>query len=77
MHGFESHFRAKGIFWFLFLENGDDNLIVGLCIDKVSLNEKVKVQDGVVEDKELLPHCVLLCLTVEGTLIMFNLARYF
>ncbi|XP_038698349.1 nuclear pore complex protein NUP214 isoform X1 [Tripterygium wilfordii] len=55
-------------------DNGDDNLIVGLCIDKVSVYGKVKVQLGVDEEKELSPYCILMCLTLEGKLVMFNLA---
>ncbi|XWS52366.1 hypothetical protein CRYUN_Cryun11dG0063700 [Craigia yunnanensis] len=55
-------------------DNGDDNLIMGLCIDKVSLCGSVKVQLGVEEVKELSPYCVLVCLTSEGKLIMFHIA---
>ncbi|KAK2641566.1 hypothetical protein Ddye_023329 [Dipteronia dyeriana] len=52
-------------------DNGDDNLIMGLCIDRVSLYGKVKVQLGVEEPKELSPYCILMCLTLEGKLNMF------
>ncbi|XVF37288.1 hypothetical protein REPUB_Repub19eG0133100 [Reevesia pubescens] len=55
-------------------DNGDDNLIMGLCIDKVSLFGNVKVQLGVEDVKELSPYCVLICLTLEGKLIMFHIA---
>ncbi|KAL9349059.1 hypothetical protein Peur_056314 [Populus x canadensis] len=55
-------------------ENGDDNLIMGLCVDKVSLNGKVKVEVGVEEQKELSPYCVLMCVTLEGKLVMFQVA---
>ncbi|MCL7022947.1 hypothetical protein MKW94_015008 [Papaver nudicaule] len=55
-------------------ENGDDNVIMGFGVDKVSLYEKVKFRQGV-EEKELSPYCILLCLTLEGKLIMFYLAR--
>ncbi|XP_022730110.1 nuclear pore complex protein NUP214 isoform X2 [Durio zibethinus] len=55
-------------------DNGDDNLIMGLCIDKVSLFGSMKVQLGVEEVKELSPYCVLICLTLEGKLIMFHIA---
>ncbi|KAK4843166.1 hypothetical protein QYF36_004823 [Acer negundo] len=55
-------------------DNGDDNLIMGLCIDKVSLYGKVKVQLGVEEPKELPPYCLLMCLTLEGKLNMFYVA---
>lgn len=56
-------------------ENDDDNLILGLCVDKVSLFEKVKIQLGVDERRELSPYCILLCLTLEGKLVMFHVAR--
>ncbi|KAJ4970400.1 hypothetical protein NE237_003499 [Protea cynaroides] len=55
-------------------ENGDDNLIVGFGVDKVSLYDKVKVKVGDEEWKELSSYCVLLCLTLEGTLTMFHFA---
>ncbi|XP_027934105.1 nuclear pore complex protein NUP214 isoform X2 [Vigna unguiculata] len=55
-------------------ENGDDNLLVGLCVDNVSIYQKVGVQLGVEERTELLPFCVLICLTVEGKLVMFHVA---
>ncbi|KAK3204827.1 hypothetical protein Dsin_018873 [Dipteronia sinensis] len=55
-------------------DNGDDNLIMGLCIDKVSLYGKVEVQLGVEEPKELPPYCLLMCLTLEGKLNMFYVA---
>ncbi|XP_050268829.1 nuclear pore complex protein NUP214-like [Quercus robur] len=55
-------------------DNGDDNLILGHCVDKVSLYEKVKIQLGVDERIELSPYCILLCLTLEGKLVMFHVA---
>ncbi|XP_010552295.1 PREDICTED: nuclear pore complex protein NUP214 isoform X2 [Tarenaya hassleriana] len=55
-------------------ENGDDNMIMGLCIDKVSIEGTVKVHLGVDEQKELAPYCILMCLTLEGKLVMFNVA---
>ncbi|GAV70464.1 hypothetical protein CFOL_v3_13962 [Cephalotus follicularis] len=55
-------------------DNGDDNLIMGLCVDKVSLYGKVKIQLGVEEQEELSPYCILMCLTLEGKLIMFHFA---
>ena len=33
-------------------DNGDDNLILGLCVDRVSLYEKVKIQLGVDKRRE-------------------------
>ncbi|XP_027189043.1 nuclear pore complex protein NUP214 isoform X2 [Cicer arietinum] len=56
-------------------ENEDDNFLLGLCIDKVSIYQKVGVQFGAVEEKtELLPYCVLMCLTVDGKLVLFHVA---
>ncbi|KAJ6702736.1 NUCLEAR PORE COMPLEX PROTEIN NUP214 ISOFORM X1 [Salix viminalis] len=55
-------------------ENGDDNLIMGLCVDKVSFYGKVKVEVGAEEQKELSPFCVLMCVTLEGKLVMFKVA---
>ncbi|KAF5187282.1 Nuclear pore complex protein [Thalictrum thalictroides] len=51
-------------------ENEDDNLIMGFGVDKVSLYEKVEVTVGV-ERKELSPFCILLCLTLDGKLMIF------
>ncbi|KAJ8618612.1 hypothetical protein MRB53_014798 [Persea americana] len=56
-------------------ENGDDNLIVGFGVDKVSLYEKIEYIKSDQEHKELYPYCVLLCLTSDGKLIMFHAAR--
>ncbi|KAF2314580.1 hypothetical protein GH714_027753 [Hevea brasiliensis] len=53
--------------------DGDDNLIMGLCVDKVSLFGKVKADVGL-EQKELSPYCVLFCVTLEGKLVMFYVA---
>ncbi|XP_019461887.1 PREDICTED: nuclear pore complex protein NUP214 isoform X2 [Lupinus angustifolius] len=56
-------------------ENGDDNLLLGLCVDTVSIYEQVGVQLGMGEEKtELTPYCVLICLTLEGRLVMFHVA---
>ncbi|GAB4845826.1 hypothetical protein Ancab_024829 [Ancistrocladus abbreviatus] len=54
--------------------NGDDNLVLGLCLDKVSVYERINVKLGDEEQRELSPHCILLCLTLEGKLVMFHLA---
>lgn len=56
-------------------ESGDDNLIVGFGVDKVSLYEKIEFQKSETEHIELYPYCVLLCLTSDGKLIMFQAAR--
>lgn len=55
-------------------ENGDDNLLMGFCIDNVSTNEKITIKvDG--KYKELSPRCTLFCLTSEGKLNLFHAAR--
>ncbi|XP_045810734.1 nuclear pore complex protein NUP214 isoform X1 [Trifolium pratense] len=55
--------------------NEDDNLLLGLCIDKVSICQKVRVQVGAEEEEtELSPYCVLMCLTLDGKLVMFHVA---
>lgn len=48
---------------------------MGLCIDRVSVEGTVNVRSGDVELKELPPYFVLVCLTLEGKLVMFNVAR--
>ncbi|KAF8082415.1 hypothetical protein N665_0827s0018 [Sinapis alba] len=55
-------------------ENGDDNMIMGLCTDMVSVEGTVNIRSGDDELKELPPICVLLCLTLEGKLVMYNVA---
>ncbi|XP_072960427.1 nuclear pore complex protein NUP214 isoform X2 [Typha angustifolia] len=54
-------------------ENGDDNLILGFGVEKVSLFEKMNVQVGA-EFVELSPQYILLCLTAEGKLILYHVA---
>ncbi|XP_058196407.1 nuclear pore complex protein NUP214-like isoform X2 [Rhododendron vialii] len=54
-------------------ENGDDNIVLGLCVDRISQNEKVEVQLGA-EYKELSPFCILLCLSLDGKLFMYQVA---
>lgn len=58
-----------------FSGNGDDNIVLGLCVDRISQNEKVEVQLGA-EYKELSPFCILLCLSLDGKLFMYQVARY-
>ncbi|KAK9669827.1 hypothetical protein RND81_13G157200 [Saponaria officinalis] len=55
-------------------ENGDDNLVLGLCLDETLICENVEVKIGAEEPRELRPHCLLVCLTLEGKLVMFNIA---
>ncbi|XP_020597673.1 nuclear pore complex protein NUP214 [Phalaenopsis equestris] len=54
-------------------DDGDDNLIVGLAVDKSSLYEKIKIQRDL-EFKELPPRCILLCLTCDGKLTLNHAA---
>lgn len=56
--------------------NGDDNLVMGLSIDRVSLPGKVLVRVGFEDTREVSPYCILVCLTLEGELIMFQFSRY-
>ena len=59
-----------------FSGNGDDNIVLGLSLDKFSDDEKVEVKLGS-EYKELSAFCILLCLSLDGKLFMFHVARYF
>ncbi|KAH0700926.1 hypothetical protein KY284_015141 [Solanum tuberosum] len=52
---------------------GDDILILGLAIDKVSQNGEIKLLLGE-EEKEVSPCCLLLCLTNDGRLSIFHFA---
>lgn len=51
-------------------------MIMGLCVDMVSVEGTVNVRSGGDELKELPPFCVLACLTLEGKLVMYNVARW-
>lgn len=51
-------------------------MVLGLCADELTVYEKVKVKIGLEEETELPPCCLLLCLTLEGKLVMFYVARY-
>ncbi|XP_078159541.1 nuclear pore complex protein isoform X2 [Carex rostrata] len=55
-------------------ENGEDNTIVGFGVEKVSLFEKITIQAGA-ETEELAPQYIMVCLTCEGKLIMYHIAR--
>ncbi|CAN4124342.1 unnamed protein product [Withania somnifera] len=52
---------------------GEDVLILGLAIDKVSQNGEIKLLLGE-EEKEVSPCCLLLCLTNDGRLSIFHFA---
>ncbi|XP_062187110.1 nuclear pore complex protein NUP214 isoform X2 [Phragmites australis] len=55
-------------------ENGDDNVILGFGVENVSLLQKITVLVGP-EQKEVAPQHILLCLTGEGKLVIYYLAR--
>uniref|UniRef100_A0ACD5YZT8 Uncharacterized protein n=1 Tax=Avena sativa TaxID=4498 RepID=A0ACD5YZT8_AVESA len=55
-------------------ENGDDNVILGFGVENVSLFQKITVLVGP-EQKEVAPQHLLLCLTSEGKIIIYYLAR--
>ncbi|TVU37188.1 hypothetical protein EJB05_10491 [Eragrostis curvula] len=55
-------------------ENGDDNVILGFGVENVSLFQKITVTVGP-EQKEVAPQHILLCLTGEGKLVIYYLAR--
>ncbi|KAJ8574010.1 hypothetical protein K7X08_010521 [Anisodus acutangulus] len=54
-------------------DGGDDVVILGLAVDKVSLNGEIKLLVGE-EEKEVSPCCLLLCLTNDGRLAIFHFA---
>ncbi|XP_055818482.1 nuclear pore complex protein NUP214 isoform X2 [Solanum dulcamara] len=54
-------------------DSGDDILILGLAVDKVSQNGEIKLLLGE-EEKEVSPCCLLLCLTNDGRLSIFHFA---
>jgi hypothetical protein len=63
------------LLYFWILENGGDNIILGFGIENVSLFQKINVTVGP-EQKEIAPQHILLCLTGEGKLVIYYLARY-
>ncbi|XP_023748744.1 nuclear pore complex protein NUP214 [Lactuca sativa] len=54
-------------------ENSDDNLILGLAVDKVYKDEKLRLTLGE-QDTEVSPCCILLCLTIDAKVFMFHFA---
>lgn len=54
-------------------ENGDDNCLLALAVDKVPQKSEVKFVLGE-EETEVPPSCILLCLTVDGKLAFFYFA---
>ncbi|KAG0477530.1 hypothetical protein HPP92_014371 [Vanilla planifolia] len=53
-------------------DDGDDNLILGLAIDKSSYGKISILQD--MEVKELSSRCILLCVTCDGKLTLYHAA---
>ncbi|KAI3461921.1 hypothetical protein Pfo_018584 [Paulownia fortunei] len=62
--------------WTLYIDsqgNGEENVIVGLSVDKVSQNENVRFTLGD-EETEVSPSCVIICLTIDGKISVFHFA---
>ncbi|KAL9140612.1 hypothetical protein ABFS82_14G048600 [Erythranthe guttata] len=53
--------------------NGDENVILGLSVDKVSQNENVRFTLGD-EETEVSPCCIVICLTIDGKVSVFHFA---
>lgn len=56
-------------------ENGDDNFIVGIAMDRTSIDFQISLPTDDGGLKELPPCPVLLCMTIEGKLNLFSFAR--
>ncbi|KAL6500068.1 hypothetical protein OROGR_027978 [Orobanche gracilis] len=54
-------------------ENGEENVILGLSVDKVSQNKDVRFIVGD-EETEVSPCCVIICLTIDGNISVFHFA---
>ncbi|CAA0829036.1 Nuclear pore complex protein NUP214 [Striga hermonthica] len=62
--------------WNLYIdsqEDGEENVILGLSVDKVSQNEEVKFMLGD-EETEVSPCCVIIYLTIDGKISVFHFA---
>ncbi|KAK4441074.1 Nuclear pore complex protein [Sesamum alatum] len=62
--------------WNLYIDsqaNGEENVIMGLSVDKVSQNENVRFTLGD-EETEVSPCCVIVCLTIDGKVSVFHFA---
>ncbi|KAF5822952.1 hypothetical protein HanXRQr2_Chr01g0032931 [Helianthus annuus] len=53
------------------VHNDDDNMILGLAINKDYKDEKTQLECGDIE-KRVSPCCILMCLTVDGRFCMFH-----
>lgn len=56
--------------------NDDDNMILGLAINKDYKDENISLECGEIETR-VSPCCILMCITVDGKFCMFHFARYF
>ncbi|KAH6765370.1 hypothetical protein C2S52_000196 [Perilla frutescens var. hirtella] len=62
--------------WTLYIDSqGDDeeNVILGLSVDKTSQNENLRFTLGD-EEKEVAPCCVIICLTIDGKISVYHFA---
>lgn len=55
-------------------DNDEENVLLGLSIDKASQNENLKFTVGD-EETEVSPCCVIICLTIDGKISVFHFAR--
>lgn len=58
----------------LISDNGEENVIVGISVDKVSQNENATFTLGD-EETEVSPCCIIICLTIDGKISVFHFAR--
>ncbi|XP_020552303.1 nuclear pore complex protein NUP214 isoform X2 [Sesamum indicum] len=62
--------------WNLYIDtqvNGEENVIMGLSVDKVSQNENVRFTLGD-EETEVSPCCLIVCQTIDGKISVFHFA---
>lgn len=58
----------------LISDDGEENVILGLSVDKSSQNENLSFTLGDVE-REVSPCCVIICITIDGKISLFHFAR--
>ncbi|XP_073144106.1 nuclear pore complex protein NUP214 [Henckelia pumila] len=62
--------------WILYIDSqgdGEENVILGISVDKVSQDKNAKLILGD-EDTEVSPSCVIICLTIDGKISVFHFA---
>lgn len=62
--------------WILYIDSqgdGEENVILGISVDKVSQDENARLTLGD-EDTEVSPSCVIICLTIDGNISVFHFA---